>query len=90
MIEPSTWEYRLVQGIGADYFSGQPNHPYVRVGPGNFAYGVWTAVAMTLAEPLRKAFRGQHGCSARGGFGKCSEAMKLYELQPEGDKVILG
>lgn len=94
-----TAEYRLVRGIGTDYFSGQPSRPAVTVDPGNFAHGVWTAVAMTLAEPLRKAFADhldEHGCSATsgptaiGGFGKCPEAMRLFELQPEGDKLIVG
>jgi hypothetical protein len=72
--------------------------PYVRdpkpmaaVVRGEFAYGVWTALAVTLAEPLRKALSihlDEHGCAERGGFAYCREAMDLFRLLPEGDMVV--
>lgn len=42
----------------------------VSLDPENFAHGVWTALATTLAEPLRKAFNDhcdEHGCGCPGG-----------------------
>lgn len=86
--------------------------PAVWVKPGDFAYGVWQALAVTLAEPLRRTFSLHlewHGCSclkrpdckhpeeheATGGheiqgFGHCPEAMALFGLLPEGDRVVVG
>lgn len=66
-----------------------------------WAHGAWEAVAVTLAEPLRKAFQGHlntHLCGTGdhrsphyvGGFIHCPTAAELWELLPEGDRVVFG
>lgn len=59
-------------------------------------HGVWRALAATLAQPLRDAFVAHldgHGCgdpgSPIGGFGYCPDAMALYELLPDGDRICI-
>ena len=52
-------------------------------------------VAVLLADPLRRAWL-QHihpirPCCQRGGIAWCEEAMRLFDLLPEGDQeAILG
>jgi hypothetical protein len=50
-----------------------------------------TITAATLAEPLRRAFR-QHLATHDHphGFGHCPEAMRLSELLPPGDQIVVG
>ena len=68
--------------------------------PATLAHVGFEIVAATLAEPLRRAFRAhldEHGCATRdpgdpryiGGFGHCEEAMRLWYLQPAGDRVVI-
>jgi hypothetical protein len=79
----------FVRGVGINPWTWQEPLPRVTHRPGDFAHGVWTAVAATLAAPLRRAFDehlDEHGCAQRGGFGYCEEAMHLYRLQPQGDQ----
>jgi hypothetical protein len=52
-------------------------------------YGI---VAMTLAEPLRKAFRehlGEHGCEEPYGFAYCPDAVRLWDMLPAGDRIVI-
>lgn len=64
-------------------------------------HGVWTALAITLAQPLRDALDrhfDEHLCGTGdhrsphyiGGFGNCPTAMQLFELLPDGDRILLG
>lgn len=49
----------------------------------------YTVVAVTLAEPLRKALRAHldgHQCS---GVLSCQEANALWELLPDGDRILM-
>lgn len=55
----------------------------------SWATGAWAALAATLAEPLRKAFRDHvdaHGCY----LDTCAKSLRLWDLLPEGDRVLLG
>lgn len=52
-------------------------------------------VAQVLAEPLRGAFEehlAEHRCGDEGspyrGFINCSEAKRLWDLLPDGDRVV--
>lgn len=59
----------------------------------SIAQTAYTITATTLAEPLRRAFSkhvDEHGCAARTGFAYCDEAMRLFRLLPDGDRVIVG
>jgi hypothetical protein len=50
-------------------------------------------VAALLAEPLRQAFKrhlDEHGCAEIRGFAYCPEAMRLFDLLPDGDRVVIG
>jgi hypothetical protein len=47
---------------------------------------------MTLAEPLRKAFRehlGEHGCEEPYGFAYCPDAVRLWDMLPAGDRIVI-
>lgn len=51
-------------------------------------------LAVMLAEPPRKAFDAhldEHRCYEPpiGGFGHCPEAMALFELLPDGDRILI-
>jgi hypothetical protein len=57
-------------------------------------------VARLLAEPLRKALDGhldEHNCGTGdtsspdyvGGFTHCPEAKRLWDLLPDGDRILL-
>lgn len=53
------------QVTGTMGFLGRRNPPYVTVDPDCWARGPWQALAVTLAEPLRKAYEAHvewHGC----------------------------
>jgi hypothetical protein len=72
-----------------------PLDPEVEVDPDNFAHGVWTALAITLAEPLRKALADHVeacGCGKPGGGGIawCATGSALWDLLPAGDQVLFG
>lgn len=65
-----------------------------------FDHGVWEAVAMLLAQPLRDALDrhlNEHGCGTGdttdpryvGGFFHCPEAKRLWDLMPAGDRIVL-
>lgn len=94
MAEPKAYDL-----IGPRNIFAPPGHrhpPSAIVKDGDFAYGVWHALAVTLAAPLRKAFvdhLDEHGCGAGsgptyiGGFFHCPEAKRLYELLPRGDRM---
>lgn len=67
----------------------------------DWAHGVWEALAVTLAEPLRKALDGHldwHQCGTGdtrspfyiGGFFNCPTARHLFELLPDGDRGLIG
>jgi hypothetical protein len=67
----------------------------------DWASGVWEALAVTLAEPLRRSFDEhltEHRCGTGdprspfyiGGFGNCTTAMDLFRLLPDADRVLLG
>jgi len=80
---------RLVQRH--DHF-GCPYTEVVGDDPVSLAEAGFTVIAVTLAEPLRRAFRAHLaacGCAERYGFGHCPEAMRLFRLQPDGDQIIL-
>ena len=62
---------------------------------------VFSVVAMTLAEPLRKALDAhldEHGCGTGdsadpryvGGFWYCPEAKRLWDMLPAGDRIVVG
>jgi hypothetical protein len=66
----------------------------------DFAHGVYEALAMTLAQPLRKALDqhlDEHGCGTGdtdspqyiGGFFHCPEAKRLFELLPDDDRILI-
>lgn len=64
----------------------------------DWASGAWQALAITLAQPLRKAFDGHcaaHRCGdpsnpeARG-IMHCPEAWTLWGLLPDGDRIMVG
>lgn len=73
--------------------SGRMIDPYVEVDPDNFAHGVWTALAVTLAQPLRDALDkhlDDHCCvELYGGFAYCEEASRLFALLPDGDQIVI-
>lgn len=96
MVEPRYYDL-----IGPRDIFGPPGRrfpPHVMIKDGDFAYGVWHALAVTLAAPLRKALEDhldEHGCGAGsgptyiGGFIHCPEAKRLFELLPDGDRVLI-
>lgn len=57
----------------------------------DWAHGVWEALAITLAEPLRRAFDqhlAEHGCGTEGmPLDQCPEAVELWHLLPDGDTI---
>lgn len=59
----------------------------------DWAHGVWEALAITLAEPLRKAFDrhlAEHGCATEAmPLDRCPEGWALWELLPEGDCIAI-
>lgn len=58
--------------------------------PQTLAQVGYSIVAMTLAEPLRKAVRAhldEHGCS---GVLSCPEANRLFRLLPAADQILIG
>ena len=69
--------------------------------PQTLAHVGYEIAAMTLAEPLRKALDthlDEHGCGTGdttdpryvGGFWYCPEAKRLWDLLPEGDRIVFG
>jgi hypothetical protein len=69
--------------------------------PATLAHVGFEVAAVTLAEPLRRAFHAhldEHGCGTGdprdpryvGGFGHCDEALRLWRLLPAGDQVLIG
>ena len=66
--------------------------PEVSVDTADWAHGVWTAVAVTLAEPLRQAL-GEHyeGCvfCQDRGIAHCPTGALLWRLLPDGDRVVI-
>jgi hypothetical protein len=57
------------------------------------AHTGFEVVAKTLAEPLRQMFKrhlDEHGCAETYGFAYCPEAMRLFNLLPDGDRVVVG
>jgi hypothetical protein len=68
--------------------------------PQTLAHVGYSIVAMTLAEPLRKALDvhlDEHGCGTGdvadpryvGGFWYCPEAKSLWDLLPDGDRIVM-
>jgi hypothetical protein len=56
--------------------------------PQTLAQVGYELVAAMLAEPLRRALRqhmDEHGCMLFG----CTEARRLWELLPDGDRILL-
>jgi hypothetical protein len=69
--------------------------------PDTLACVGFTVVAVTLAEPLRRALDAhldEHGCGTGdiaddryvGGFFHCSEAKRLWDMLPAGDRICIG
>lgn len=61
--------------------------------PSTIAHVGFEVAAITMAEPLRRAFREHldaHGCAERLGFAYCPEAVRLFELLPAGDTITIG
>lgn len=85
---PPEFEWLEVRPARSSPYDRNPK-PYVTVVPHDFAHGVWTALGVTLAEPLRRAFWNhvnEHGCP--GGIVHCDEAMALWDLLPDGDRIV--
>ena len=65
------------------------------VGFAGWDHSVWRTVAVMLAEPLRKAFDAhldEHRCGdpyVGIGFAHCREAMELWDLLPDGDRIVI-
>jgi hypothetical protein len=60
--------------------------------PSNVAHVGFEVAAITMAEPLRRAFDQHldaHGCAERLGFAYCDEAMRLFRLLPIGERAIV-
>ena len=62
--------------------------------PATIAHTVMEVVAMTLAEPLRKALddhleEHREAHERMGGFIHCPEAKRLWGLLPDGDRIVL-
>ncbi len=58
--------------------------------PETIAHVGYTIVAITLAEPLRRAFEKHLETHEHPlGFGHCEEAMRLFRLLPESEQIIL-
>lgn len=59
----------------------------------DLAHAVFEYVAALLAEPLRAAFDAhldECGCGHNGvGIAHCDAAMVLWDLLPDGDRVII-
>ena len=71
------------------------------IDPDTLAQVAFSIVAMTLAEPLRRAFHAhldEHGCGTGdtaspryvGGFIHCSRARELWDMLPGGDRIVIG
>jgi hypothetical protein len=63
-------EWRSIP-VRRDFFTGQLTAGMVELDPDNWAHGIWRALAVTLAEPLRKAFHEHvetHGCGCLGAY----------------------
>jgi hypothetical protein len=69
--------------------------------PATLAHVGFEVVAMTLAEPLRRALDlhlDEHGCGTGdpqdpryvGGFIHCPEAAQLWDMLPAGDRIVIG
>lgn len=55
----------------------------------------YTIVAATLAEPIRRAFVAhldEHGCGGPDGPGfiHCPQARELWDMLPDGDRIVIG
>jgi hypothetical protein len=72
----------------------------IDVAPDTLAAVAFTVVAVTLAEPLRRAFDkhlDEHGCGTGdpadpryvSGFIHCPAARELWDLLPDGDRIML-
>lgn len=65
----------------------------IDVAPDTLAVVAYTVIAATLAEPLRRALDRHlagHGCGSRPpGFGYCPEATRLWDLLPDGDRILI-
>jgi len=72
----------------------------IDVAPDTLAAAGYTVVAVTLAEPLRRALDrhlDEHGCGTGdhtdpryvGGFLNCPAAKELWDLLPDGDRIVL-
>lgn len=69
--------------------------PMAEYDPNNWAHGIFTALAVTLAQPLHKAFADHRAdcplCSDKKiPLDRCPEGYRLYELLPAGDRITIG
>lgn len=63
------WDWVRIPRVPGMFGTGMVD-PEVTMEPGNFAHGVWAALAATLAAPLHKALNEHldaHGCACPGG-----------------------
>jgi hypothetical protein len=72
----------------------------VATDPASLAHVGFSVIAVTLGAVLRKALEehlDEHGCgcgdirhpSYIGGFLHCPEAKRLFDLLPDGDRILL-
>lgn len=86
----------LVEVYWQQHYPAEGGWPEDHDPKATLAHSGFELVAALLAEPLRRAFHehlAEHGCADpdRGGhgFGHCPEAMRRWELLPDGDRVLL-
>ena len=65
-----------------------PKLATVEIDAENWAHGVWTALAVTLAEPLRRAHTAHVAAHCAGDWWRCPEARGLFALLPDGDQIM--
>jgi hypothetical protein len=77
-------------GVGRVWWwDNKPNPPRVEIDPDCWAHGVWTAVAVTLAEPLRMIWAEHREiCPDCDQLRYCGLGAVLVNLLPAGDMPI--
>jgi hypothetical protein len=86
-------DVELVELVGVPAFTplGWVRYPpLAEYDPHHWAHGIFTALAITLAEPLRKALT-EHAdrCLPCADMARpyCPEGRRLYDLLPAGDRI---
>ena len=70
-----------------DFWTQRYYCPSLCLEPGNFAHGVFEALAATLAAPLRKAWK-EHIAECWPRKGPCETCDYLGGLLPVGDRPV--